>query len=266
VAVAIRGGHFGFSARRMKAIAEVHVPAAEITRAVELTARSVERALWRFELAAFAALIALLNLPLMAGHFADCLAFLPGAVRAGEWWRLLTHPFVHVSWYHLLLDATAFFVTYAELRPRRWRERFGLVAAAGAGGLLAAWWAAPVVSTCGLCGLSGIAHGLAAVVGLDLAQSRDRLWRRVGLASFAGVVLKSLVEALTGEILFASWHFGWLGTPIAVCHAGGVTGASILWLCFRRNNDARRNVVPGWTNPPFLSGLGNWKRPWSSCS
>jgi len=233
VAVAIRGGHFGFSTKHVKAIASVHVPAGEISRAVELTARSVEKALWRFELAAFAALIALLNLPLMAGHFAERFAFLPGAVRAGEWWRLLTHPFVHVSWYHLLLDAAAFFMAYAELRHRRWLERFGLVAAAGAGGVLAAWWTAPVVSTCGLCGLSGIAHGLMAVVGLDLAQSRDRLLRRVGLASFAGVVLKSLVEALTGEILFASWHLGWLGTPIAVCHAGGVLGASMIWLLFR---------------------------------
>src|SRR5439155_11610948 len=49
-----------------------------------------------------------------------------------------------------------------------------------------------------------------------MTQSRDRLLRRVGLASFAGVVLKSLVEALTGEILFASSHLGWLGTPIRV--------------------------------------------------
>jgi rhomboid family GlyGly-CTERM serine protease len=228
----------------MKAIAEAYVPSEEISRTLDITARTVEKVLWRFELAAFTVLIALLNLPLITGQFAGSFAFLPGAVRAGEWWRLFTHPFVHVSWYHLLLDATAFFMAYTELRDRRWRERFGLVAAAGAGGLLTAWWTAPVVFTQGLCGLSGIAHGLTAVVGLDLAQSRDRRLRRVGLVSFAGVVLKSFVEALRGEILFASWHLGWLGTPIAVCHAGGVIGASMFWLLLRADRSVRKTDIP----------------------
>jgi rhomboid family GlyGly-CTERM serine protease len=203
---------------------------------VDTTARSVEKDLWRVELIAIAALIALLNPPLITGRFAGSFAFLPEAVLAGEWWRLFTHPFVHVSWYHLLLDATAFFIAYAELRDWPWLQRFSLVAAAGAGGLLAAWWTAPVVFTHGLCGLSGVAHGLAAVVGLELfVWSRDRVLRAAGLVSFASVVLKSLVEALTGEVVFASWHLGWLGTPIAVCHAGGVIGASMIWLLLRAN-------------------------------
>jgi rhomboid family GlyGly-CTERM serine protease len=226
----------------MKAIAEVHVSGEEISRSLDITARSVEKVLWRVELTAIAALIVLLNLPLITGQFAGSFAFLPSAVRAGEWWRLFTHPFVHVSWYHLLLDVTAFFVAYAELRNRRWLERLGLVAAAGAGGLLTAWWTAPVILTRGLCGLSGIAHGLTAVVGLELAQSRDRLLRRVGLLSFAGVVLKSFVEALSGQIVFTSWHLGWLGTPIAVCHAGGVIGASMIWLLLARID--RRHSAP----------------------
>ena len=95
------------------------------------------------------------------------------AVRAGEWWRLVTYPFVHVSWYHLLLDAAAFFTAYVELRHRRGLERLGFVAAAGAGGLLAAWWLAPIVFTRGLCGLSGVAHGL--TVG-----QLERVGQRVG--------------------------------------------------------------------------------------
>ena len=30
------------------------------------------------------------------------------AVGGGQWWRLLTHPFVHVSAWHLLLDASIY--------------------------------------------------------------------------------------------------------------------------------------------------------------
>jgi len=240
------GGHFGFDSNQMKAIAEVRVSDEEISRTPDITARSMNKVLWRLDFAVFAVLIVLLNLPLITGQFAGSFAFLPGAVRAGEWWRLFTHPFVHVSWYHLLLDATAFFMAYAELRDRRWLERLGLVAAAGVGGLLAAWWMAPVVFTQGLCGLSGIAHGLAAAVGLDLGvQSGDRLLRRLGLASFAGVALKSLVEAWTGEIVFASWHLGWLGTPIAVCHAGGVIGASMIWLILRAKRQQTFGALQG---------------------
>jgi rhomboid family GlyGly-CTERM serine protease len=252
MAAAMSGGHFRFDSNHMRTIAEVPFPGKEISRNLEMTARSVEKALWRLELAALAALIALLNLPLVTGHFAGAFAFLPAAVRAGEWWRLFTYSFVHVSWYHLLLDATAFFMAYAELRERRWLERLGLVAAAGAGGLLTAWWTAPVVFTQGLCGLSGIAHGLAAVVGLELGvQSGDRLLRRIGLASFAGVVLKSLVEAWTGEIVFTSWHLGWLGTPIAVCHAGGVIGASMIWLLLHTNR-LRAFGAPTLGNPAMI--------------
>lgn len=192
------------------------------------------RAGWRIELAAFAILLALLNLPLLAGPCDPRFIFLPQVVLAGEWWRAFTHPFVHVSPYHLLLDAAAFFILYAELREKRRRERLALLLAAGAGSLLVSLWAAPAMQTRGLCGLSGIAHGLAAVTALELMTGASRKTLRLaGLASFALVLGKSLLEAATGRIAFASWHPGSLGFPIAVCHAGGVLGALLAWLAFR---------------------------------
>lgn len=195
----------------------------------QLEAR-VRDVLWRWELAALGALIVFANLPLLSGHASSAGAFVPSAVWAGEWWRLLTHPWVHVSWYHLLLDATAFFMGYVELRERRFIERLALLGAATAGSLMAALAAAPAVADHGLCGLSAIAHGLAAVVGLEMFSRRgDRLLRGVGLACFLGVVGKSIVEAATGHVVFASWHLGQLGTPIAVCHAGGILGALVVW-------------------------------------
>jgi len=190
--------------------------------------------LWRIELATFAVLIVLLNLPLLSGQLDTKFIFLPEAVSAGEWWRVFTFPFVHVSLYHLLLDATAFFILYSELRDKRRLERFGFMLAAGAGSLLASIWAAPMIQTHGLCGLSGIAHGLATVSALEMITStKSKAVRRVGIASLLLVVGKSAIEAVTGQIAFASWHLGSLGFPIAVCHAGGVAAALLAWLCVR---------------------------------
>jgi len=159
--------------------------------------------------------------------------FLPDAVSAGEWWRVITHPFVHVSLYHLLLDVSVFFLLYTELRDKAWFERFTLLLAAGAGSLLVSLWAAPAIQARGLCGLSGIAHGLAAVTALEMMRgAKDRTLWRLGLASLLLVVGKSLIEAVTGRIAFESLHFGQLGFPIAVCHAGGALGALLAWLGF----------------------------------
>jgi len=196
---------------------------------------SLSHILWRWEIVAFALLIALFNLPLLTGVSSTQFIYHPDAVSAGEWWRLFTHPFVHVSCYHLVLDALAFFLAYAELQHRRFPERLAFVAAASAGSLLAALAASPLIAAHGLCGLSGIAHGLTAVVSLEmLRRSDDPVSRWSGLFCFVGVTGKSLFELVTGQVLFASWHLGWLGTPIAACHAGGVLGALLFWIMFQR--------------------------------
>ena len=200
---------------------------------------SLQRILWRWELAAFFLLVAMFNLPLFTVAFSTPFTFHPDAVRAGEWWRLFTHPFVHVSWYHLALDALAFFLAYTELKHWRFLGRVCVVAAAGAGSLLAALAASPLVATYGLCGLSGIAHGLTAVAGLEmLYRSKDKASQWAGLLCFAAVTGKGLLELVTGQVLFASWHLGWLGTPIAACHAGGVLGATLTWLILQRKPES----------------------------
>jgi hypothetical protein len=60
---------------------------------------------------------------------------------------------------------------------------------------------------------------------LDMLEDRQTR-RRGGWAGLpCGVVVKCVFEAVSGHILLESWHFGMLGAPIAVCHAGGVLGA-----------------------------------------
>jgi hypothetical protein len=69
----------------------------------------------RLELLFFALILAIANAPLPGGVWQQQLVFFPGSLASGEWWRLVTHPLVHVSWYHLLLDGAAFLMLYAEL-------------------------------------------------------------------------------------------------------------------------------------------------------
>lgn len=179
-------------------------------------------------------LLAVVNMPLLFGRPLVAGVFRPDDVLAGEWWRLVLHPFVHVSLYHLLLDAGAALLLYDGLRGHRAGHRLTLAAAGGAGALLAAWIASPEINTVGLCGLSGLAHGLMAVTGVETLGAADRGERRVGAVTLALVVAKTLFEALTGHVLFASWHLGDVGLPLAACHAGGVVGGlAAAWIGLR---------------------------------
>ena len=153
--------------------------------------------------------------------FRSYLYFNPDAVAAGQWWRVLTHPFVHVSWYHLLLDGSAFVLLYRSLEQRRLSH----LVAAGAGSLLASLWYWPTIGQTGLCGLSGMAHGLMAVSALEMIRRQDRL----GWLCLLLVAGKSIWEAVTGQVFFTWLHFGLMGTPVAVCHLGGVVGGMLVW-------------------------------------
>jgi rhomboid family GlyGly-CTERM serine protease len=174
----------------------------------------------------FAAAIGIVNIPLLWGEVWDALVFLPDRVLSGDWWRLLTHPLVHVGGYHLLLDAGAFLLLYGGLEEASRLRRLTYVGACAFGGLLVPLLSAPQIFEVGLCGLSGTAHGLMAVYGLELLDLRgaDKGLRMAGLGCTLVVVVKSLVEIVQGAPLFGFFHLGDVGLPIAACHAGGVLG------------------------------------------
>jgi rhomboid family GlyGly-CTERM serine protease len=180
----------------------------------------------RPEILIVAALLVAFSGPMLFGSIFQNLIFRPGAVLEGEWWRIVTHPFVHVTWYHLLLDASAFFLLYNSLLEARVTHRLAFVIAGAAGSLLLSWLTAPAIATAGLCGLSGIAHGLMAVSAVEMMRGQP--WRspewRIGAFTFALVVGKAAYEAVTGHILFGFLYFGLVGDPVAVSHAGGIVG------------------------------------------
>jgi rhomboid family GlyGly-CTERM serine protease len=174
-----------------------------------------------------AALILAVNVSLLWGRHCEPFVFRCDDVVRGEWWRIVTHPIVHVSGYHLLLDGAAFLFLLQALLDEHARHAGWAILAGGAGSLLGALVAAPAIQQTGLCGLSGIAHGLAVLAciwRLEAAQRRGKEdW--LTLLVCAGIVLKAAWEAATGTVAFSSLHFGSLGIPVAACHAGGVLGA-----------------------------------------
>ncbi len=176
----------------------------------------------RFEMCLFIAALTAANFALLTGRVCEPLVFFPAKVLSGEWWRILTFPFVHVSFYHLLLDAGAFLLLYHGLRETSAIQRLGMVAACAAGSLCLALLTSPLAD--GLCGLSGIAHGLMAVSALELMQTADKTLQRTGVICLLIVVLKSISEAITGHVVFETLHLGMVSSPVAICHGGGVLG------------------------------------------
>lgn len=169
----------------------------------------------------FAALLLVLNTP---GDWTSGplrWGFQLDAVRAGEVWRVFTHPFAHVSLYHLLLDGAAFLALLPMLGAARPLPRLGLAVGCLAGALVGAILGGPV--ELGYTGLSGAAHGLFALACLDLHRqgSPEAAW---GLVILLG---KCVLELLTGGAVLASLHAGDVGIPVVAGHAGGVLAGAV---------------------------------------
>jgi membrane associated rhomboid family serine protease len=184
----------------------------------------------RGELLWLAVLLLGLNLPLFTGGSVEALAFDGNAVGAGEWWRLFTHPFVHVSGYHFILDGAAFLSLWSMISGGFWRRVRCSVCSIGAALLVSLVWSEAIWRV-GLCGLSGVAHGLAACVALDqLCQSGGGGRRIAPALALTALCGKVAFELYTGGLAWSGWHLGELGTPIVTCHAGGLLGAIVRWL------------------------------------
>lgn len=141
--------------------------------------------------------------------------FLEGA---GAFWMLgngplpltfFTHPWVHQGAYHLLLDGSAFLGlwgmveggTARRLRYLGWTN-LGSTAAVLATGL---------GDSGGFGGLSGIAHGLMAVVVLDWIRSEQAGISTAGKWLLAALLGKCVFEVCTGTPFFSGLHLGELG-------------------------------------------------------
>jgi rhomboid family GlyGly-CTERM serine protease len=170
------------------------------------------------------------NFPLLWGEVRSGMIFFPDAVRNGQWWRVATFALVHLSWYHLLLDAGGFLLLFSCLEEKRGTAKLFHTIGAGCGTLLLSLAVDPAVSQQGLSGLSGIGHGLMAISAVEMLRSRtQRSW---GCVSLAMVAVKSAYELWSGHVVFEFLHMGMCGQPIAASHAGGVIGGLLAYALF----------------------------------
>lgn len=180
------------------------------------------------EIWAYAAMILICNIHIITGNLPNELVFFPNLHGSKAFLSIATHPFVHVSWYHLLLDGAGFFIVYAGLHQPKMMIRLAYVLFCCIGSVVLPLWCSSKLAY-GLCGLSGIAHGLMAVSALEMSKGKTL---KVGILCLVVVVTKSIIEAVTGKVIFSFLHFGLMGLPVASTHLGGVLGGCIAYGIF----------------------------------
>lgn len=217
--------------------------------------REIRRILW---IMGFALIVSVCNLHLLFGAAPSLLVFDLDQVAHGEWWRIITHPFVHVSWYHLVLDYTAVLVLWNELRLLPLLHKFMAAASCAAASLIFSLLTTEALTKYGLCGFSGTAHGLTLFLGVywlteaRLFRKSERRLRVVsGVLLVCGSLGKSIVEAATGSVMFLNLHRGNLGIPIVESHLGGIIGglaAALIWAARQKLVDRHVELVDNVKN------------------
>jgi rhomboid family GlyGly-CTERM serine protease len=186
-------------------------------------------------------------------RIADALIFDRVAIDAGQWWRLLSGNFVHLSAAHFAIDVLALLAvgTLAEVRGERRLGPVYLVAGLATGLML--YWQLPQFRYFG--GLSGIVS--AAVTYLCLAGACESGPRRALFAFALGLVaLKIAVElALDDSLLTAAMEQPFVSVPQS--HLAGAAAALATYLVARtrRLRWIGRAVAPGTSGPTLMSRL-----------
>lgn len=153
------------------------------------------------------------------------------AVRAGQWWRIVTAMWVHLDAWHWLADAMAaaglILLLARVLRPQR------IVGALIACGVLVQMALLPQPAVQWYGGLSGALHGLAAWGGLRMLRppteaGDDRLSRWIGVMLCVGVLVKVWLEqSWLSPIAFdPRWGFG----VVRIAHALGAASGLLIWV------------------------------------
>ncbi len=179
--------------------------------------------------AAFIVMTILCNSHLLLGLPPSWSLFRLDEVMHGQLWRLITHPFTHVSFYHLTVDLTATCMLFSQLRSS-FVNRSLLFTLCSAASLLSVVLFSPHLLTSGYCGLSGTAHGFMSYLGIQWLHDSFKIKEPRFIPPLSGMIFlissagKSIFEVMTGEVLFSSLHMGELGIPLVHAHLGGAMG------------------------------------------
>ena len=148
------------------------------------------------------------------------------AIAAGEWWRLVSGNFVHLGWYHWMLNEIGILVLVLlcpeRLAPAVWLRRLLLI---GLGMTMCLFWLVPEMVW--YVGLSGVMHGLF-LLGLA-RQALQRDW--IALACLAYLFGKLAWEMVMGVPVSDEVAIG--GKVALESHLYGALSALVYGLVFR---------------------------------
>jgi membrane associated rhomboid family serine protease len=169
---------------------------------------------------------------------------LGAAIAGGEWWRLVTAPFLHAGLWHVGLNMLALWVLGGSLEPMLGRWRFVAVyLLSGLGGATASYlFSDPGVLSVGA---SGAVFGLLGAILVALRRlNRDT----------SGVVVLLLVNVVLG---FAFPRIDWRA------HLGGFVVGAALTVAFVYA-PARYRTAIGWGTTAGILVLLGWLVGWRS--
>ena len=184
----------------------------------------------RLEIILFSGLLVVLNAPLFVGSFPEGLIYLPEKVAQGQFYRVLTHPFVHISLYHLVLDGAAFLILYSQLQAKSVAKRMAYLLGIHIAVIVGVTASLGHINAIGYCGISGVAHGLMAVWCVERVfgtktTPEQKTEQRIAGVVLLGLVAKCIYEVTVGHVVFESMHLGDVGVPVVASHLAGVVGA-----------------------------------------
>jgi rhomboid family GlyGly-CTERM serine protease len=162
------------------------------------------------------------------------LIFDRAAIGDGEWWRVVTGSWVHLSISHLAYDGVAVLIAGWLL------ERYGaplrsIVMASAIAVGLAVLFGLPEIARYG--GLSGIAYALVAYLALSGLAERGA-WRWLCATTLLVLVAKLAYELSTGRFLLVPTGDEIVAVPLA--HAVGMTVAGVAFSITRTGRRAFR--------------------------
>ena len=186
-----------------------------------------------------AALSLLCLLLTMAGpHLSQILRYDRAAVAAGEWWRLFSGNFVHLGYWHLLLNvlslALLMLLCPERLSVAEWLRRLLVI---GTGMSVCLYYFAPEVRT--YVGLSGLVYGLFA-----LGLGRQALRRdEIAVACLVFLAARVTWELVIGAPASETELIG--GGVVAKSHLYGICSALVYALLAYAWNRARHGTGAG---------------------
>ena len=158
------------------------------------------------------------------GQSVNVAGLVKSAVRAGEWWRLLSGTFMHIALPHLLGNMLVLFAVGRLVEAYVPRFQLALVyLLSGLAGSLASLWLLPLTPSIGASGaIMGVA-GFVAVMG----RRRADVPADIGSAALSTCALTALVGLIGFRFIDNAGHAG-----------GFVAGALLAWLLVKDGEEA----------------------------